>query len=138
MPNFLETLPGSDNMCEKLSQLSKYGLQMPVSRDTVWRWMHVCGAVRGTYKQSYYTDRHNDPDVVRDRSERYLPAKKQLELRCPVWTVISQKQFKKLGPVLASFKEKTGVDMPWLVISIPVPVSPSFRCYDYYIQFDLR
>ena len=114
MPGFLASLPGpTEDICEKLTQLSKYGLKLPVSRDTVWRWMGVCGAVRGTYKASYYSDRHNDSDVVEDRTDRYLPAKKQLELRCPVWAVISHKQFAKLGPALHSFKSKTGVAMPY-------------------------
>ena len=112
MPDVLKTLPGPDDLCEKLQQLSKYGLKIPVSRDTVWRWMGVCGAVRGTYKQTYYTDRHNDDDVVDDRTNRYLPVKRQLELRCPVWAVISRDQFEKLAPALREFKSKTGVEMP--------------------------
>ena len=113
LPTFLETLPGQGSIADKLAEISKYGLKVPVSRDTVWRWMGVCGAVRGTYKQSYYTDRHNDADVVSDRTDRYLPAKRQLELRCPVWAVISRQQFEKLQPALRSFKSKTGVELPW-------------------------
>ena len=117
MPDVLKTLPGpNDDLCGKLQELSKYGLKIPVSRDTVWRWMGVCGAVRGTYKQSYYSDRHNDEDVVDDRTNRYLPVKKQLELRCPVWAVISREQFLKLEPALVAFKKKTGVDLPWFVL----------------------
>lgn len=113
LPNFLKSLPGPADMCDKLEQLSKFGLKIPTSRDTVWRWMGVCGAVKGTYKQSYYSDRHNDEDVVDDRTSRYLPVKAQLELRCPIWAVISRKQFATLQPALETFKKKTGVELPW-------------------------
>lgn len=117
MSDFLKTLPlpGPDDICVKLEQLSKYGLKLPMSRDTAWRWMGVGGAVRGTYKASYYSDRHNDEDVGNDRTHRYIPVKKQLELRCPVWTVISHPQFEKLKPNLETFKRKSGVDIPWFV-----------------------
>ena len=77
--------------------------------------MGVCDAVRGTYKASYYSDRHNDEDVVDDRTNRYIPVKKQFELRCPVWSVISSAQFEKLKPALETFKSKTGVEIPWFV-----------------------
>ena len=117
LPDFLKNIPGPGDMCSKLENLSKYGLKIPTSRDTVWRWMSVCGAVQGTYKQSYYTDRHNDDDVVDDRTNRYLPVKEQLELRCPVWTVIPRKQFDKFHIALKKFQKKTGVELPWFVCS---------------------
>ena len=75
--------------------------------------MGVCGAIQGTYRQSYYSDRHNDEDVVSDRTNRYIPMKEQLELRCPVWAVIPREKFLKFQKSLLAFKSKTGVEMPW-------------------------
>jgi hypothetical protein len=45
------------------NMLLGYGLTLPICRMTTWRWLQRIGTVHGWYKKSYYTDRHEDPDV---------------------------------------------------------------------------
>jgi hypothetical protein len=63
--------------------LAKYNISFPIGRNAVWRWMHKCGAEHSTDgdKKCYYTDRHNDEDVVKDRNMRYTPEMEKYEVR---------------------------------------------------------
>lgn len=57
---------------DKAELKKKFGIKGDVGRSTVRRWMNEHASYIN-YKASYYTDRHEDPDVRRDRL-RYLEA----------------------------------------------------------------
>ena len=54
-----------------------------VSRRTVHRWMHGCGAAYGLHVKGF-TDRRNDPDIVQETSE-YAQIMDELEKRMRLW-----------------------------------------------------
>ena len=66
-----------------------------VSRPTAYEWMKKAGAERGWYKANYFTDVHERADVVRDRKE-YLRRDVELDMRTPVWVVLTEDDYKKL------------------------------------------
>ena len=52
---------------------------------TVHRWMIKAGAKFDADKKSYYTDRHDTPQNIKDRNERYLPFQDKLQSRTFNW-----------------------------------------------------
>jgi len=64
--------------------LKQYGLSFPISSCTVHKWMLRRGGRYGGYSTGFYTDRHEDPDVVEARN-RYLDQHSKLMLRRPMF-----------------------------------------------------
>jgi hypothetical protein len=56
----------------------------PVQPRIVRRWMRDAGFKYEAYRKCYYVDRHEDPDVVADRTD-YIPKCFEVELREHVW-----------------------------------------------------
>ena len=81
---------------EKKSVLQK---KLRCNRDAVHRFMLLAGAKWCVIKKSYYNDRHEDPDNVADRGNRFLPKKEELARREAVWAVTPYSTL--LGPALA-------------------------------------
>lgn len=74
------------------STLKEYNMKLPISRATTWRWMQSASIYRDKYKQSYYNDKHQDPQVVADRA-RYIQVMDNLMLRQPLWLQLSMHEF---------------------------------------------
>lgn len=49
------------------------GIQVPISTSTAGFWMKKHGAERVTHKKTYYTDKHESPEIVADRQNRFIP-----------------------------------------------------------------
>ncbi len=72
-----------------LEKLEKYGLKLPVSQKTVWKWMVKAGGVNGTYEKHCYNDKHQDAETIAYRN-RYIQILKKLERRMLMWVQISE------------------------------------------------
>lgn len=57
----------------------------PPAKSTTHLWMLRHGAKRVRHTKSYYTDRHNAPDIVKDREDRYIPLQLELLKRKASW-----------------------------------------------------
>ena len=68
----------------KAQVLKKYGLKFPVCARTVHRWMIRRGGRYSGHSNGFYTDRHEDPDVVLARN-RYLDEHSELMARQPMF-----------------------------------------------------
>ena len=55
-----------------------------VARSTAHRWLAAADIRRGWATQNYYNDNHQAPLVIKQREE-YIPIRKELELRQPLW-----------------------------------------------------
>ena len=64
-------------------------LSLGICRRTAFNWMILAGMKFTETRQTYYTDAHNRPDVVKYRTE-YIARRKELALRQPVYI---QQQF---------------------------------------------
>lgn len=67
-------------------------MKLHISRATTWRWMQSASIYRDKYRQSYYNDKHQDPQVLQDR-ERYIQIMDTLALRQPLWLQLSMHEF---------------------------------------------
>lgn len=71
---------------EGFEQLSRYGLNLPISSTTVHSWMIKLDCKYDRVGQSYYTDGHERADVVKNRKEySYCMARREHALRQPCW-----------------------------------------------------
>ena len=71
---------------DEQARLDKFGFKdHRVSRDAVYHWMLKAGCTLEVAGQCYYTDRHNDEDVVKFRNEVYTPSMEKIEERAYVW-----------------------------------------------------
>lgn len=79
-------------------QLAEFGFSLPncVCRRTAHNWMTRCGAKSTYYKKGYYNDMHERPDVVEYRDNVYTPMCEKVELREPLWVVITEGNLKEL------------------------------------------
>ena len=64
--------------------LAEYKIKLPVARSTAHRWLAAADIRRGWATQNYYNDNHQAPLVIKQREE-YIPIRKELELRQPLW-----------------------------------------------------
>eukprot|EP00733_Pompholyxophrys_punicea_P000148 Pompholyxophrys_punicea_v1_NODE_24_length_5258_cov_21.593175.p3 type:complete len:308 gc:universal NODE_24_length_5258_cov_21.593175:829-1752(+) len=64
--------------------LGKYKLSLPIAQSTIHSWMLRAGAVYLPVTKSYYTDRHDQADVVEYR-RTYITLLDKLSLRMPLW-----------------------------------------------------
>lgn len=71
------------------STLDEHGIVLPLNRSTAYRWMLALGARRVTYVKSYYTDRHEAPDVVAYRIAYIDVVNTHIEPRLLHWVVIT-------------------------------------------------
>lgn len=66
----------------------KYGLSLPLSQNTERRWMKRAGCKYERATQTYYTDGHNKPDVVKYRDETHIEQLWRISLRLPLWVQV--------------------------------------------------
>jgi hypothetical protein len=66
----------------------------PVSQHIVRRWMRDAGFRYEAYRKCYYVDRHEDTDVVADRTD-YIPKCFAMELREHVWVQLTLVKYNK-------------------------------------------
>ena len=71
-----------------------YFLTLPISSTTTLAWMKICGAEKVWYKQNYYNDKHEDPEVIESRV-KYTQVAEELELRQELWATTTQRIFFK-------------------------------------------
>jgi hypothetical protein len=69
------------------SVLETYKLKLPIVDSTAHTWMLRAGAVYKSVEKTYYTDRHNAPDVVESRNT-YISNLNHLSLRMPLWFTV--------------------------------------------------
>ena len=83
-----ELLPQLD---ESERVLKSFGLSLPISADTAWRWMHKCNAGRISNDKTYFNDHHNHPEVILYRNNLF----RELLLlfrRMRVWYLATSKE----------------------------------------------
>jgi len=71
--------------------LAEYNVKLPVARSTAHRWLAAADIRRGWATQNYYNDNHQAPLVIKQRDE-YIPVRKELELRQPLWIQLTGPQ----------------------------------------------
>ena len=71
--------------------LTEYKTTVPVARSTVARWLTAAEIRRGWATQNYYNDNHQAPLVIKQREE-YIPVRRELELRQPLWIQLTESQ----------------------------------------------
>ena len=71
--------------------LAEYNIKLPVARSTAHRWLAAADIRRGWATQNYYNDNHQAPLVIKQREE-YIPVRKELELRQPLWIQLTGPQ----------------------------------------------
>mmetsp|Transcript_30988 Transcript_30988/g.66525 ORF Transcript_30988/g.66525 Transcript_30988/m.66525 type:complete len:117 (+) Transcript_30988:176-526(+) len=71
--------------------LDAYNVKQPVARGTAHRWLVAADIRRGWATQNYYNDNHQAPLVIKQRAE-YIPVRKELELRQPLWIQLTGPQ----------------------------------------------
>jgi hypothetical protein len=71
-----------------------YNISYPLSKTTVWRWMHIYGAKWDSIKKNYYTDNHDSDNNIKDRLQ-YLLHLQELSKRMPIWARIPVKTIVK-------------------------------------------
>ena len=83
---------GEDN-CHKISSYYEL-LHMldikSISMSTMYRWFNYLGFNYNENKRSYYTDRHEREDVVRDRNDTFLVDDFKAERCCYHWVQIKR------------------------------------------------
>lgn len=67
-------------------------MKLPISFSTTWRWMQTVGIYRDKFRQSYYNDKHQDPQVIQDRSS-YIQVMDKLAFRQPIWLQLPMHEF---------------------------------------------
>jgi hypothetical protein len=77
-----DTAKDNSQPYEKVAALLKGG---SMKRATAHRWMLACKAEYVSYKQNYFTDRHEDPANVYDREHRNLPEYQRLNTQRACW-----------------------------------------------------
>jgi hypothetical protein len=85
--------------------LAAYGVSFPVGRSIVHGWMLKVGGTVETVGQSYYTDRHNDPDVT-EFKKKYTATMEQLEERCALWVQLTEQQYLELKAAQPSLEPR--------------------------------
>ena len=66
-----------------VKDLEEYGLQIPLVRSTVYRWMRQNGANYSIAKKCYYTDRHDTIENIDYRNKSYIPLMDSFSQRMP-------------------------------------------------------
>ena len=87
--DFINTKLLADWTCE---QLRVNRISFPVSQHVVSRWMKEAGFSYETHKKSYYVDRHEDLDVVRDR-RTYLDIFFKYEINEHCWVQLTKRKY---------------------------------------------
>ena len=80
----------------KEETLHDYHMTLPISNSTAHFWMLRCGAQCGKFAQSYYNDHHESELVIKDRTERYIPAMMRDERRKPLWVQLPLAEYEAL------------------------------------------
>jgi hypothetical protein len=86
--DFLRALPESI--------VEEHGILLPLNRSTSYRWMLALGARRVTYVKSYYTDRHEAPDVVAYRNTYLDIVNTHIEPRLMHWVVMTSDEHREI------------------------------------------
>ena len=61
--------------------LALFGLSLPISPDTAWRWMLKCNAGRISNDKTYFNDHHNHPEVILYRENLFRELLRQSPMR---------------------------------------------------------
>lgn len=73
--------------------LNRYGVAFPVAHSVVYAWMLRAGATHEVAGKCFYTDRHDQEDVIKYRNDIYHPEMTALEERSHLWLLLNEREY---------------------------------------------